>query len=95
MQAELARNDRLSSQYGLPLAQLRYAHLWRPIGWLAGVVESSLVALQQAGSMSWGLAIICFTVALKVLLVVEAVQVPQVLIGAALVQQVLEELVHQ
>ena len=69
VQAELVRNDRLSKQYGLPLAQLRYAHLWRPIGWLAGVVESSLVALQQAGSMSWGLAIICFTVALKVLLV--------------------------
>ncbi|MCX2976276.1 membrane protein insertase YidC [Halieaceae bacterium IMCC11814] len=69
VQAELVRNDRLSSQYGLPLEELRYAHLWRPVGWLAGVVESSLVALQQAGSMSWGLAIICFTVALKVLLV--------------------------
>ena len=69
VQAELVRNDRLSSQYGLPLQQLRYAHLWRPLGWLAGMVESSLVALQQAGSMSWGLAIICFTVALKVLLV--------------------------
>ena len=69
VQAKLIRNDRLGSQYGLPLQQLRYAHLWRPIGWLAGVVESSLVALQQFGSMSWGLSIIFFTVALKVLLV--------------------------
>jgi YidC/Oxa1 family membrane protein insertase len=69
LQAELVRNDRLSDQHGLPLKQLRYAHLWRPLGWLAGVVESSLVALQQVGGLSWGLAIICFTVALKVLLV--------------------------
>ena len=50
------------------LDQIRYAHLWEPLAWLAKVVESSLVAIQAHVASNWGIAIVIFSVLLKLLL---------------------------
>jgi YidC/Oxa1 family membrane protein insertase len=50
------------------LDQIRYAHLWGPLAWLAKVVESSLVAIQGNIVSSWGLALVVFSMLLKILL---------------------------
>lgn len=64
---------KIVSQPALPpialvLDQIRYAHLWRPLAWLAKLVESSLVAIQANIVSNWGLAIVVFSVLLKLLL---------------------------
>jgi len=47
---------------------IRYAHLWGPLAWLAKLVESFLVATQAHIVSNWGLAIVVFSVLLKLLL---------------------------
>ncbi|MCF6281530.1 MAG: membrane protein insertase YidC [Candidatus Polarisedimenticolaceae bacterium] len=50
------------------LDQIRYAHLWEPLAWLAKLVETSLVAIQAHLVSNWGLAIVVFSILLKLLL---------------------------
>ena len=50
------------------LDQIRYAHLWPPLAWLAKVVEYVLTALQSNIASSWGLTIVIFSLLLKLLL---------------------------
>lgn len=50
------------------LDKIRYAHLWGPLAWLAKTVESSLVAIEAHVVSNWGLAIVVFSVLLKLLL---------------------------
>jgi YidC/Oxa1 family membrane protein insertase len=50
------------------LDQIRYAHLWSPIAWLAKAVEYILTKLQSNVASSWGLTIVLFSVLLKLLL---------------------------
>ena len=50
------------------LDQVRYAHLWTPLSWLAKVVEYSLVAIQTYAVNHWGLAIVVFSILLKLVL---------------------------
>ena len=49
-------------------AQLRYAHLWAPLSWLAKVVEYSLAAIHGHVVNHWGLAIVILSILLKSLL---------------------------
>jgi YidC/Oxa1 family membrane protein insertase len=50
------------------LDQIRYAHLWAPLAWLAKAVESSLIAINAHIISNWGIAIVVFSVLLKFLL---------------------------
>ena len=50
------------------LDQVRYAHLWAPLSWLAKVVEYSLVTIQAHAVNHWGLAIVVFSILLKLAL---------------------------
>jgi len=50
------------------LDQIRYAHLWGWLAWLAKLVESSLVVIQANLVSNWGLVIIVFSVLLKFIL---------------------------
>ena len=50
------------------LDQLRYAHLWAPLSWLAKVIESSLTAIHAQVVSHWGLAIVILGILLKLLL---------------------------
>jgi YidC/Oxa1 family membrane protein insertase len=50
------------------LSPLRYAHLWRPLAVLAIGLEWLLAALQQATGLGWGLALVLYAVAIKLLL---------------------------
>ncbi len=50
------------------LDQIRYAHLWGALAGLAKLVESSLVAIQAHLVSNWGLAIVLFSLLLKLLL---------------------------
>ena len=50
------------------LDQIRYAHLWAPLSWLAKVVEYSLVAIHAYAVNHWGLAIVVFSILLKLAL---------------------------
>jgi len=69
----LNTNIQITSKPGLSsiaseLDQIRYAHLWAPISWLAKVVELSLVAIQGSLTVSWGAAVALFSVLLKLVL---------------------------
>ena len=50
------------------LDQLRYAHLWAPLSWLAKVVEYSLTAIHAHVVNHWGLAIVLLSILLKLIL---------------------------
>ena len=50
------------------LDQIRYAHLWAPLSWLAKVVEYFLVAIHACAVNHWGLAIVVFSLLLKLAL---------------------------
>ena len=50
------------------LDQVRYAHLWAPLSWLAKVVEYSLVTIHAHAVNHWGLAIVVFSILLKLAL---------------------------
>lgn len=50
------------------LDQLRYIHLWKPLAWLARVIESALVLIQRNIFDNWGLSIVILAVLLKILL---------------------------
>ncbi len=50
------------------LDQLRYIQLWKPLAWLARIVESALVLIQRYIFDNWGLSIIVFAVLLKIVL---------------------------
>jgi YidC/Oxa1 family membrane protein insertase len=50
------------------LDQIRYSHLWAPFAWFAKLVESALVAIQSNVVNNWGLAIVVFTILLKILM---------------------------
>lgn len=50
------------------LDKLRYAHLWAPLSWLAKAVEYALVAIHTYAVNHWGLAIVVFSILLKVVL---------------------------
>ncbi len=50
------------------LDQVRYAHLWAPLSWLAKVVEYSLLTIQAHAVSHWGLAIVVFSILLKLAL---------------------------
>ena len=65
--AKIVNKSELSS-ISPQLDQIRYAHLWKPLAWLAKLVESSLVAIQNSIVQSWGLAILIFSILLKILL---------------------------
>jgi YidC/Oxa1 family membrane protein insertase len=68
-QAEIKLTDKSQLRSINPLFdQVRYAHLWSPLAWLAKAVESSLVFLHQYIS-NWGWVIVVFSVLLKLLLI--------------------------
>lgn len=48
--------------------QLRYAHLWMPLSWLAIFVEYSLTAIHAYGVADWGLAIVALSILLTLAL---------------------------
>ena len=48
--------------------QIRYHHLWKPLAWLAKVMESAVVFVQKNMVSNWGWAIIVFGVLLKIIL---------------------------
>lgn len=50
------------------LGQLRYAHLWAPLAWLAKIVESLLGAIHRYAAGDWGLAIVGLTVMVNIVL---------------------------
>ena len=50
------------------LDQLRYAHLWAPLSWLANCVEYALILIFSYTATSWGLTIVLFSILLKVAL---------------------------
>ena len=50
------------------LDQIRYIHLWKPLAWLAKVIESALVLIQENIYSNWGWSIVIFSVLLKLLL---------------------------
>jgi len=50
------------------LDQIRYTHLWKPLASLAKLVETSLVGIQTHLVSNWGLALIVFSVLLKLIL---------------------------
>lgn len=50
------------------LDQIRYAHLWKPLSWLTKKVESSLITIHSHIFSNWVLAIVIFSVALKIIL---------------------------
>ena len=50
------------------LDQVRYVHLWAPLSWLARVVEYSLVTIHTYVVSHWGLAIVIFSILLKLVL---------------------------
>ena len=50
------------------LDQLRYAHLWAPLSWLAKVVEYTLTLIFAYTANSWGLTIVLLSILLKVVL---------------------------
>ena len=50
------------------LDRLRYAHLWTPLSWLAKAVEYALTAIHAQVVNHWGLAIVLFSILLKLLL---------------------------
>jgi YidC/Oxa1 family membrane protein insertase len=56
------------SSIAIELDQIRYAHLWSPFSWMAKVVELSLVTINTDIVSNWGLAIVIFSVLLKLLL---------------------------
>jgi hypothetical protein len=56
------------SSISTELDQIRYVHLWKPLAWLAKLTESALGAIQANIVNNWGLAIIFFSVCLKLLL---------------------------
>ena len=64
---KLVRKSELQS-LGPELHQLRYAHLWAPLSWLAKVVEYSLIALHAHLVNHWGLAIVLLSLLLKFVL---------------------------
>ena len=53
---------------GPELDRLRYTHLWAPLSWLARVVEHSLTTIYARVVNHWGLAIVLFSILLKLLL---------------------------
>lgn len=50
------------------LDRIRYAHLWRPLSWLAKIVETSLVAIHFFTPGNWGVTVIVFCILLKLIL---------------------------
>jgi YidC/Oxa1 family membrane protein insertase len=50
------------------LNQIRYSHLWGPLAWLSKCVEFSVVAIQTYIVSNWGLAIVVFSILLKLAL---------------------------
>ena len=50
------------------VGQLRYAHLWAPLAWLARVVENLLRAIHRYAAGDWGLAILGLTVVVNIAL---------------------------
>jgi YidC/Oxa1 family membrane protein insertase len=50
------------------LDQIRYAHLWQPLAWLSKLVERSLTSIQANIVSNWGLAVVVFSVLLKIIL---------------------------
>lgn len=50
------------------LDDIRYHHLWWPLAWLAKIAESILVFIQTQLVSSWGMAILLFTLVMKVFL---------------------------
>ena len=51
-----------------PFQKLKYAYLWGPLAWLAKIVESSLVLIQSHVVSNWGIALVIFSLLLKLLL---------------------------
>ena len=47
---------------------IRYYHLWAPLAWMARAAESILVFTQSHVVSSWGVAILLFTVFIKIIL---------------------------
>lgn len=52
----------------ISLEETRYAQLWSPLAFLAKLVESTLIKIQFLGGFSWGVAIIVFSVFIKILM---------------------------
>ena len=68
LEAHLLRKDQLAAS-GPTQNQLRYEHLWTPFALLSRAVEWSLVRLQAACGLGWGMTIVVFSILLKLLLV--------------------------
>ena len=50
------------------LDRIRYAHLWKPLSWLAKVIETSLAAIHFYTPGNWGVTIVVFSILLKLFL---------------------------
>lgn len=68
LEARIVRKDNLKA-VAPELDQLRYYHLWWPIAQLSRAVEWSLSGLNSLTGLGWGMAIVLFTIILKLLLV--------------------------
>lgn len=64
---KVAKNFKLAT-ISPELDQVRYAHLWKPLAWLAKLVEFSIVALETHVIFNWGMAIVVFSIIVKLLL---------------------------
>ena len=50
------------------LDQVRYAQLWKPLAWLARLIESALVFIHESIISSWGLSIVVLAILIKIVL---------------------------
>jgi len=48
---------------------IRYTHLWNWLRWLSLVLEKTLVAIQNATGLSWGISIVLLCILVKIVLV--------------------------
>lgn len=62
----LNKNDLVS--LGGQFDDIRYYHLWAPLAWLAKLAEAMLVFVQSHVVSGWGVAILLFTLFIKILL---------------------------
>jgi len=72
------------------LDKIRYIHLWSALAWLTKLVETSLVGVQLHLVSDWGLAIVVFSVLLKILLLPLGVMTVRFQRRASKVQTLLE-----
>ena len=68
LNASLVQKDQLKD-IDPALDELRYYHLWWPFAQVALAVEWALVKIKAVTGLSWGIAIVIFTIVLKILMI--------------------------